>query len=241
MRHLILSIFLVGIYAAKAQFFKGVGIFGAVNTSAHFYKNLDTYRKLDTPYVLNRFYVPSHISKELINWGAGIFAEFSTRDKLRWQTEVMYTHKGAKEMELVAPYTTGNRTGTYVTNKYTYIQWNNYLKFYNPAGFGSHWYVMPGIRLEYLFRKSTPVFSQVSSNFPTFWFSGDLGAGYEFPFLRGINAFTEFHWNPDLIRRRQDNVRVWARTYELRVGLVLRKKRKGVDDCTAPRYNGPAY
>jgi len=240
MKHLIFSTFFVLSFYSKAQFFKGVGVFGALTQSAHYYTNLDTDRKLDTPYVANRFYPPSHISKEFFNWGAGAFLEFSTKSKLRWQTEFAYTNKGAQEKELINPFT-GERSGSFSVNKYTYIQWNNYLKFYNPFGYGSHWYVMPGIRLEYLFRSSASVFTPVSANFPRFWFSGDVGVGYEFPLLKTIFGFVEYHWNPDIIRHKHDNVRARNRTLELRVGLVYRKKRRSVDDCNAPKYNGPAY
>lgn len=240
MKNLILTIFIFGYFYSNAQFLKGFGIFGAGTESAHYYENLDTDRKTDTPYVFNRFYPQSHISKEFFNWGAGAFAEFATNSRYRWQTELEYVNKGAKERELVNAFT-GERAGSFSNNKYTYFQWNNFLKYYNPVGFDSHWYLMAGVRLEYLFRKSTPVFSSVSGNFPTFWFSGDLGAGYEFPLFKGIYGFVEGHWNPDVIRHKHDNVRVRNRTFELRIGLVKRKKRRNVDDCTAPKYNGPAY
>lgn len=240
MKKLIPLILILSASISKAQFFKGVGIFGALTQSAHYYKNADTDRKLDTPYVFNRFYPPSHISKEFFNWGAGLFLEFSTRDNLRWQTEFEYTHKGAKEKELTNAFT-GEREDNFRVNKYTYIQWNNYLKFYNPIGFSSHWYIMPGIRLEYLLNNSASVFTPVSGNFPRFWFSGDIGIGYEFPLFKKISAFVEYHWNPDIIRHKHDNVKVRNRTFELRVGLVYRKKKRSIDDCNAPRYNGPAY
>ena len=58
---------------------------------------------------------------------------------------------------------------------------------------------------------------------------------------QGIGAFVEYHWNPDIIRHTHDNVKVRNRTFELRVGLVYRKKKRSIDDCNAPRYNGPAY
>jgi len=240
MRNLILFAMVLCSVYSKAQFLTGFGIFGALTQSAHYYTNTDTDRKLDTPFVYNRFYPQSHISKEFFNWGAGAFAEFRLKGKYRWQTELEYTNTGAKEMELVNAYT-GERTGSFETNKYTYLQWNNYVKWFNPIGFDSHWYMMAGVRLEYLLSKSTPVFTPVSSEFPTFWFSGDLALGYEFPLFKTIYGFVEYHWNPDIIRHTHDNVKVRSRTFELRVGLVKRKKRKGVDDCTAPKYNGPAY
>lgn len=239
MRKLILAALALIAFRASSQSFKGIGIYGALTQSAHYYTNTDTDRKLDTPFVYNRFYPQSHISKEFFNWGAGIFAEFG-REGLRWQTELEYANKGAKERELLNPIT-GERASDFGKNKYTYIQWNNYLKFYRPLGFSSHWYIMPGIRLEYLFRNSASVFTPVSGDFPTFWFSGDIGVGYEFPLFKQISGLVEYHWNPDIIRHTHNNIKVRNRTFELRVGLVYRKKRRSVDDCNAPRYNGPAY
>ncbi len=240
MKKLILILAVMAAWQTRAQFFKGVGIFGALTQSAHYYENTTQDQKLDTPFVFSRFYPPSHVSKEFFNWGAGIFLEFSRLDNIRWQTELEYTHKGAKERELLNAFT-GERSSGFGVNKYTYIQWNNYLKFYNPIGLSSHWYAMAGVRLEYLFKSSASVFTPVSSDFPKFWFSGDVALGYEFPLFKKISAFVEYHWNPDVIRHKHDNIKVRNRTFELRVGLVYRKKRRSVDDCNAPRYNGPAY
>lgn len=224
----------------NSSIIKGIGVFGAGTASANYYTNTEAAKKLDTPYVFNRFYPPSHISKELLNWGAGVFIELSRRDRIRWQTELEYTHKGAQEKELLNIFT-GERASNWQKNKYTYIQWNNYAKFYFPIGYRSHYYIMPGIRLEYLLQKSTPVFSSVSSRFPKYWFSGDIGLGYEFPVYKRFSAFVEFHYNPDVISHKHDNTKVRNRTFELRMGAVMRKKKRSIDDCNAPRYNGPEY
>src|SRR4051812_43123313 len=115
--------------ASAQSFFKGVGIFGSVTSSKHEYRNSDTDKK-DTTYVPAHYYPQTHISKEFINWGAGIFLELG-RSNIRWQTELEYINKGANEMALINIYS-GERTGSYNANKLTYIQWNNYLKFYYP-------------------------------------------------------------------------------------------------------------
>lgn len=239
MRNVLVIIFgmTAGLMSAQS-FIKGYGFFGSGTSSKHEYRNADTEKKNDSLY-LPYFYPQTHISKERLSWGAGAFVELG-RENTRWQTELAYLNKGAKEMDLVNPYT-GERTGNYETNKMTYIQWNNYLKFYNPAFASAHWYWMAGLRLEYLFKQSTPVFSDFSGNFPKFWFSGDLALGYEFPVVRRLHAFTELHWNPDIISHKQDNTKIRARTFELRVGIVIRKKKRSIDDCNAPRYKGPAY
>lgn len=235
---LILLLILSAGLSPAQSFLKGYGFFGSGTSSKHEYRNLDTDRKNDSLY-LPYFYPQTHISKERLSSGAGAFLELGL-DKVRWQTELAYMNKGAKEMALVNPFT-GERSGNYQTNKMTYIQWNNYLKFYNPIFSAAHWYWMAGLRLEYLFRQSTPVFSDFSGNFPKFWFSGDVALGYEFPLFRRLHAFSEFHWNPDLISRKQDNTKIRARTFELRVGIVIRQKKRSIDDCNAPRYKGPAY
>lgn len=142
-------------------------------------------------------------------------------------------------MELVNAYT-GDRTGTYSANRYKYIQWNNYLKLYYPLG-RAHWYLMPGVRLEYLLSSAPTVFLPVSSNFPKFWFSGNVGAGYEFHLFRNFSAFTEYHWNPDILWHQHDNTKARNRTMELRLGIVMRPKKRNIDDCNAPVYRGPAY
>jgi hypothetical protein len=233
MKQLILSILLLSAISSKSQSaFKGFGVFGALTQSAHNYSNSDT----DTG---NGVYPPSHISKEFFNWGAGVFLELSRRDNIRWQTELEYTHTGALEKELLNP-VTGERNGSFTKNKYTYVQWNNYLKFYNPIGY-AHWYVMPGVRLEYLLNNSVSAFTPYSGNFPTFWFSGDIGLGYEFPLFKKFSAFVEYHWNPDIIPHKRDDTSIRSRTFELRVGLVMRPKKRSIDDCNAPVYKGPAY
>jgi hypothetical protein len=245
MRKLILFFLLTLILNTSAQFFRGVGIFGAFTHSAHRYVNkneslknplTDDYTNLD-PKV---YYPSTHYSREYFSWGAGAFAEFLSHDQFRWQTEFEYTHKGAKEKE-ITDLLFGTRSGSFGVNKYTYIQWNNYLKYFGPFGLPYSFYLMPGVRLEYLFKQSTAVFNPYSSSFRKIWFSGNVGLGYEFPLFGKISMFTEYHWNPDILRTKKDNVYIRNRTYEFRVGLMYRPRKKNIDDCNAPRYHGPAY
>lgn len=249
MRKLILFFLLTLILNAHAQFFRGFGVFGAFTHSAHHYVNKD--ESLKDPFTddyaavlggpkSNAYYPNSHYSREYLSWGAGAFAEFLSHDQFRWQTEFEYTHKGAKEKE-VTDRLFGVRSDSWSVNKYTYIQWNNYLKYFGPFGLSYRFYLMPGVRLEYLFKQSTAAFTPYSSSFKKIWFSGNLGLGYEFPLLRKINMFTEYHWNPDVLRTKKDNVFIRNRTFEFRVGLIYRPRKKNIDDCNAPRYHGPAY
>lgn len=225
------------------KLFKGVGVFGALTVSKHEYNNLDTEKK-DTSFVFQHYYPQSHVSREFLNWGAGIFLELSKRSDIRWQTELAYINKGAREMPLLMSqiYSTGVRSGTWVNTKMTYIQWNNYAKFYNPIFASAHWYFMAGVRLEYLFKSAPGTYGDVIATFPKFWFSGDLALGYEFPVTEKIGVFIEEHWNPDIVPHKYNgNTRVRARTFETRVGLVLRPRKRRIDDCNAPVYKGPAY
>lgn len=217
---------------------KGIGVFGSGTLNKHEYVNKNTPLK-DTMYRIEDYYPQTHISKEFLNWGAGLFVEIGIK-KFRWQSEIEYINKGAKEMPLVNPFT-GERSGTYANNKLTYIQWNNFLKFYFPLTYSTQWYLMPGIRVEYLFKSSTPVFSDYAGGFPKFWFSGDVGIGFEFPITEKIHGFIEGHWNPDIISHKQEVTKIRARTFELRGGLVLRPRKRRIDDCNAPIYKGPAY
>jgi opacity protein-like surface antigen len=229
---------------SQGSFFKGIGVFLAGTESAHTYKNSDQdkrYINPDSPtnFSPNAYYPRNHTSREYFNWGFGVFAEFSKRENIRWHTEFEYVKKGASEKELIDPFF-GTRAGSYSVNKYTYIEWNNYLKFYNPIGMRAHWYFMAGIRLQYLFSSSISAYAPYSS-FGTIGFSGDAALGYEFPITKRWSGFTEFHWNPDIIRHKTNSTKVRNRTYELRIGVVYRPRQKRIDDCNAPRYKGPAY
>ncbi|MCE3260167.1 MAG: hypothetical protein K0S12_1808 [Bacteroidetes bacterium] len=243
----ILIVFFVSteMFSQYGTFFRGIGVFGAATQSMHRYKNTDEDKKdfiNDNPftYTDSYYYPQTHYSREYFSWGAGIFAEFGNGDYGRWQTEFEYVNKGAKEMEVVDHFV-GTRSGSYGVNKNTYIQWNNYLKYFSPFGLPSNFYLMPGIRLEYLFSSSSSVFTPVSGSFPKFWFSGNVGVGYEFPLFRRFSGLVEYHWNPDIIFHKTDNIKVRNRTFELRFGIIYRPRKRSIDDCNAPRYKGPAY
>ncbi len=210
----------------------------------HHYKNTQRQNRQYTvsDYLLNpQYYHPqNHYSRERFSWGVGVFLEFFRSNKVRWQTEASYIGKGALEKELINGLF-GIREDRFRPNKYTYIQWNNYLKFFGPLGYSSKWYIMPGIRLEYLFRKSASVYLPYSNQFPRFWFSGNVGVGTEFPLYKKWNWFTEYHWNPDIIRHKHGTAAIRNRTFEFRLGLIYRFKTRSIDDCNAPKYRGPAY
>jgi hypothetical protein len=226
---------------SKAQFFRGIGVYGALTQSCHKYKNGDATKKVDTLFVPEYYYPQNHISREYFSWGAGIFAEFLRNDGVRWQTELSYTKKGANEKEIIDQYM-GTRSNSFSANKYTYIQWNNYLKFFGPFGLRENIYLMPGIRLEYKLNQSVSVFNGYASELPRIWYSGNIGVGYEFPLFRNFYGIVEEHYNPDLYNLKvKNNVRIRNRTFETRFGIIWRPKRRAIDDCNTPRYKGPKY
>lgn len=238
LRYIILALLFVN--QLNAQFFRGIGVYGALTQSAHYYRNKDHALKDPAIFVPQYYYPTSHISGEGFNWGAGVFAEFLRYDRFRWQTEAEYANKSVREKDYIDQYL-GIPAGGRSTNKNTYIQWNNYAKFYYPIFSYSHTYILAGARLEYLFRKSNTAFLPVSNDFPQFWFSGNLGVGYEFPLFKNFTGISEFHWNPDILRHRHANTFVRNRTFEYRVGIMWRPRVRRIDDCNAPKYHGPNY
>ena len=57
-----------------------------------------------------------------------------------------------------------------------------------------------------------------------------------FHYLKIFYGFTEYHWNPDIISHKKDAVRYRNRTFELKVGIMYRPRKRNIDDCNAPRY-----
>lgn len=249
MKKIIFGLLLVGTLTIQGQygqrFFRGFGVFGAGNSSMHHYKNLNENKKdfdFDSPtsFIYDYYYPQSHYSREYFSWGAGIFAELGKGDRGIWQTEFEYTHKGAREKEVIDPFL-GTRAGSFSKNKYTLIQWNNYLKYYGIFGLPSSYYIMPGVKIEYIFKQSVSAFTSISGSFPKIWFSAVGGIGKEFPLFKNYTMFTEAHWNPDVTFHRKNDIKFRNRTYELRVGIIYRPRKRSIDDCNAPRYKGPAY
>ena len=212
----------------KAQFVRGVGIFGSVTTSRHQYVNTNP---VDST---NIHAMPeNHNAAERISWGAGVIADLLPFEMLRWRTELEYINKGSKENELVNPFTDEHRKGT---NKYSYLGLNNFLSFRMQGDFVA-WYGLAGFRVEYNLRKSTPAYSYVAGNFRKLAISPDVGIGMELVSLGSLHFFTELHYNPDVFKQyKNDNVWANNRTWELRVGLMLRPKKMLDIDCNAPRY-----
>ncbi len=213
-----------------AQFVRGVGIFGSGTTSRHSYTN--KYEVDST----NIHAIPeNHKAAERISWGAGVVVEMLPFHFLRWRTELEYINKGSKENELLNPFTDEHQKGT---NKYSYLGWNNFASF-RLEGSRLAKYILLGFRTEYNLRKSTPAYAYVAGNFRKIALSPDAGIGLEAITLGRLRFYTELHYNPDVFKQyKKDDDKVWAknRTWELRIGLMLRPKRMLDIDCNAPRY-----
>ncbi len=233
----ILALFTIP-YTVFPQFLRAWAVFAGETSSRHRYKNKYPLDFQSDP-TFQHANPPSHKSTEFESWSAGIFLEMLRSDVWRWQTELEYCNKGAKENVLLNPITDAQQK---MTNKLTYIQWNNFLKRYINIGLRRPTYIMIGVRAEYLFSKSTPAY--YAGSFKKFWASPDIGIGMEFKLRGNWSLFAEEHYNPDAwFQYSRDNNKVWGmnRTWETRVGIIYRIKQ-GIGaydlDCNAPKYHG---
>ncbi len=239
---IILSVLFVSV-EANAQFFRGVGIFVAGNSTAHRYRNLNASKKDPNVFVPEYYYPQNHYSNDYQAFGVGILGEFLRYDRLRWQTEFEYTIKGAIEKEIGNQYT-GQLSGVRGANVYQMIQWNNFLKYFGPKMGKGQWYGMLGVRLEYMYSFAAPIFTPVSGTLPKLWFSGDAGIGYEFFTWKRFHPFVEFHYYQDILYTPPvyGATSVMSRTFELRIGIIFRPSPfRSIDDCNAPIYHGNYY
>lgn len=219
----------------NAQFFRGIGFFVGGTTSSHRYVNS---LQVDSFNFAHTLPAPSHRSGELISYSGGIFAEFLKYQRIRWQTEIEYCTKGAKERPLLVPWPISR--GGVTRNIYRNIQWNNFLKVFFNEGYRGIPYIMLGARLDYNFSRSLGAYTAVADLVPKFKISPDAAVGFEFASFSKWHVFTEVHYNPDILKKRLGNVAFYGRMWELRVGLIYRP-RKALDDCNAPRYHGSDY
>jgi hypothetical protein len=213
-------LFLLVAFNFKAQFFQGVGLFGGLTLSKQKYsiKNIEPNILRNS---LNRF-----------RYSGGFVAEFVDHDLFRWQMNLAYVQKGMKDY---------SQTGNAAYNNYDHISFENYLKIrYELYKFIP--YILVGPRVEYNIIKSTTVFKPYSDNINPLQVSLGLGAGIELVTFGRLKPFIEAYYNPYVLPMyNKDNVTITGRTFELRIGIIYRPKRKAFDDCNAPRYNGPRY
>lgn len=245
MKKIILILCALTTIEASAQFFRGVGLFVAGNSTLQRYKNINpkTIQRDDANFLTdaqNQYYPESHHARELQLWGVGLVAEFLRSDHFRWQTEIEYTKKGALDREY---FWQNDTKGGYAPNVYTMIQWNNFLKYFIRQGRKGAPYIMPGIRLEINMARSITSYAVITAARPMVWFSGDVGVGYEWFATKKWHPFIEFHWNPDIVYQPSPipGASMRARAYELRIGIMYRPLPKSIDDCNAPKYHGNYY
>ncbi len=219
-RQTYILLFLFCALHSKAQFFQGIGIFGGLTLSNQKYKfeNIEPSAAYKS---LNRF-----------RYSGGLIAEFVDHNIFRWQVNAAYVQKGMKD------YT---QTGSAAYNNYDHVSLENYLKvrkeFYKLTP-----YILLGVRAEYNIIKATSVFKPYSDGIRPIQFSLGLAAGLELVTFGRLKPFIEGHYNPYVMPiYNKDNVSITGRTFELRIGVIYRPKRKAFDDCNAPRYNGPRY
>jgi hypothetical protein len=220
----------------NAQFFRGVGLFVGATTSSDRYRNLNPVDNVTFAHALP---APSHRSGEIPYFSVGLLGEFLKYDHIRWQTELEYCNKGGIENPSVAP-GTGIRAGA-TANTFQMIQWNNFAKIFGNEGYRGTPYLMLGARLDYNFARAISAYAAVAGLSPKINLSADAGIGYEFASFSKWHIFTEFHYNPDVIKFIAPGpVAYWHRMFELRLGIIYRP-RKALDDCNAPRYHGSNY
>jgi hypothetical protein len=215
-----LFVFLIMTQLSYAQFFQGAGIFGGLTLSNQKY----SFRNVE-PNVnyksINRF-----------RYSGGLLAEFVDHDIFRWQMNAAHVQKGMKDY---------SQTGNAAYNNYDHISFENYLKVrYELYHFVP--YLLVGPRVEYNIIKSIAVFQPYSSSISPWQFSLAGGVGAELVTFGKIKPFIEAYYNPYILPLyNKDKVSITGRTFELRVGIIYRPKKKAFDDCNAPRYNGPRY
>lgn len=230
------AVLLIITHQVNAQFFQGFGIFAGGTSSSHRYKNS---LAVDSVFYAHTLPAPSHRSAEFIHYSGGLFFEFLPYSRLRWQTEFEYCKKGAKERPLLEPWPVVRGGAT--NNTYTNIEWNNFLKLFLNEGYWGTPYLMLGARLDYNLSRSLTAYNSVANLVPKIKVSPDAGIGFEFVAPGNWHLFTEAHYNPDILKKKLDNVTFYGRMWELRLGIIYRPKRKALDDCNAPRYYGSDY
>jgi len=164
MRKLIFFIFLSSIaFQSKAQFLNSIGITAGVSAGNQKF----------------HFKEPIHISKKkyVFGFNASIFAEFLSRDYVRWVSELQYNQKGSIDKQPEANY----------PNKLQYICWNNYLKIRYEM-YSIIPYILIGPRLEYNLTQSTTS-PAITSSFLKLHVSAAVGAGVEIVKYSTIKIF----------------------------------------------------
>ncbi|MGQ0828180.1 MAG: outer membrane beta-barrel protein [Bacteroidota bacterium] len=212
MRKLFFFIFLSSVaFQSEAQFLNSIGITAGVSAG-----NQKFY-----------FKEPVEISKKkyVFGFNASLFAEFLSRDYVRWISELQYNQKGSIDKQPEANY----------PNKLQYICWNNYLKIRYEM-YSIIPYILIGPRLEYNLTQRTTS-PAITSNFLKLHVSAAVGAGVELVSYSKFKIFIEGFYNPDVIMPAYVRPGMHARNtnFELRIGLKY-EINDGRETCNTPVY-----
>ena len=211
MKKIFFSIIIISIaFQSKAQFLNSIGITaGAGLGHQKFYFT-------DPLAISKKKYVP------VLN--GSIFAEFFTRDYVRWVTEIQYDEKGSIDKQSDKSY----------PNKLRYLSWNNYLKFRYEL-FNIIPYIMIGPKLEYPLVQGVTS-PAVTGKFLPLHVSGAFGGGIEFVSYGNVKFFVEGFYNPDLMPAYiRPELHVRNINFELRIGLKYEFVGKK-ETCNTPTY-----
>lgn len=160
--------------------------------------------------------------KAKYGFNASALVEWLDHDYFRIVSELQYNQKGAKEN--LAP----NEGLKYKTN---YLAFNNFLKIRQELNDFTPYFLI-GPRLEYLLNAPLP-------NPKKFHLSASAGIGIEFLHKRPWIFFTEYHYNPGIMKsfRTPDVVAVRNTSMELRIGI--KRELKAPTEKCPPVYNTP--
>lgn len=201
----IILLALLAIPSVNAQFIKGYGVTVGVTRSTQIW-NYETE-------ILN-----DRIKQRYKNGLNGsVFMEYFDHDYIRMITEFQYNRKGCIER-----FPTEG-----LKDRVTYLCLNNFLKFRQEL-YDVTPYFLVGPRVEYLYQADPQTYLD------QLHVSASAGIGIEFLYTDPWIFFTEFHYNPDVMKSFNSvPLDIRHRAFELRVGLKFARKAKG--------YCPPAY
>lgn len=228
-------LFFICVNEINAQFFRGVGLFGAGAISRHKWINFNNGDLVPNGTDLNGnaayTLIPDHKSKIKPGFGVGIILEMLPYEQFRWRTEIEYLKKGAIDYAIG-----GDGSKVYGANKLDYIQWNNFL-IWRYELFSFVPYLLAGPRLEYAIVNAPSIQPQIIGSISPIHLAWSAGAGAELVTYGNFKPFIEYHFHPDLMKLYNRNgLRVSNLTHELRLGVIYRFEGRKGEDCNAPVY-----
>lgn len=206
---LLLVVFLGSFVFANAQFVNGLGFMPGVTFS----NQKLTDAAADT----------TSAKKYVLGFSGTFFMEFFEHKYLRWQSELQYSQKGAKQ-----EFPNGD-----LTNKLQYASWNNYLKVrYEMLRIIP--FVLVGARLEYKLAQDIELL-EFTDKFEALHGSFAVGGGVEFVSFGNIKFIADVIYNPDFTNAYSSGpFTAKNNNFEARLGLKYQFKRAS-GACNVPR------